>query len=36
MDIPETLKIMRTLANGADPETGENLDATRYAVSHGW
>jgi hypothetical protein len=26
MDIPETLKIMRTLANGVDPETGKNLD----------
>ena len=27
MDIPETLKIMRTLANGADPETGTMLES---------
>lgn len=26
MDIPETLKIMRTLANGADPENGAKLE----------
>jgi len=26
MDIPETLKIIRTLANGVDPETGKNFD----------
>jgi hypothetical protein len=26
MDIPETLKIMRTLANGTDPETGTKLE----------
>ena len=26
MDIPETLKIVRALANGVDPETGKNLD----------
>jgi len=26
MDIPETLKIVRALANGVDPETGTNLD----------
>ena len=28
MDIPETLKIMRTLANGADPDTGTKLEQT--------
>lgn len=26
MDVAETLKIMRTLANGVDPETGNKLD----------
>lgn len=26
MDIPETLKIMRALANGVDPETGSKLE----------
>ncbi len=26
MDIPETLKIVRALANGVDPETGKNLE----------
>src|SRR5882672_9068786 len=26
VDIPETLKIVRALANGVDPETGKNLD----------
>ena len=26
MDIPETLKIVRALANGVDPESGEKID----------
>jgi hypothetical protein len=26
MEIPDTLKIMRTLANGVDPETGNKLE----------
>jgi hypothetical protein len=28
MDISETLKIVRALANGLDPESGANLDAS--------
>ena len=33
MDIPETLKIMRALANGKNPETGSALEQTSICRS---